>query len=82
MSPTVSTKTVKTKKEAKEFSKSEAELVDLTETFQYAISIIKKEIGKNLAFLQMEIDTGNTNSTRTALIRRKTSRSKSFSEQC
>ena len=44
------TKTVKTKKRAKEFSKSEAELVDIMDTFQHAISITEKEIAKNLAF--------------------------------
>ena len=44
-------KTVKTK-EAKVFSKSEAELVDVMDTFQHAISISEKEIAKNLAFLQ------------------------------
>ena len=66
---------------AKEFSKSEAELVDVMDTFQYAISITEKQIAKNLAFLQKEIDKGNTNSIKTALIR-KTSRSIAFSKQC
>ena len=80
MSPTVSTKTVKTKG-AKEFIKSEAELVDVMGTFQYAISITEKEIAKNFALLQKEIGTGNTNSIRTALIRRKTLRSIAFSEK-
>ena len=61
-----------------EFSKSEAELVDVMDTCQHAISIIEKEIAKNPAFLLKEIDTGNTNSIRTALIRRKTSRSRAF----
>ena len=78
MSPMVSTKTVETKKGAKEFSKSEAELVDVMDTFQHATSIIEKEIAKNFAFSQKEIDTGITNSIRTALIRRKTSRSVAF----
>ena len=50
-------------------------------TFQYAISITEKEIAKNFALLQKEIDTGNTNSIRTALIRRKTLRSIAFSEK-
>ena len=69
MSPTVSTKTVKTKKQgAKEFSKSEAKWVDVMDTLQHAISIIEKEIAKNLAFLQKEIDTGNTNNAMVALI--------------
>ena len=35
-------------KEAKNFSKSEAEMVDVMDTFQHAISIIEKEIAKNL----------------------------------
>ena len=48
------------------------------DTFQHAISIIEKEIAKNPAFLLKEIDTGNTNSIRTALIRRETSRSRAF----
>ena len=81
MSPTVSTKTVKNKKGAKEFSKSEAELVDVMGAFQHASSIIEKEVAKNLAFFQKEIDTGITNSITTALIR-KTSRSIAFSKQC
>ena len=68
-------------KGAKEFSKSEAELVDVMDTFQHATSIIEKEIAKNLAFLQKEFDTGKTNSIRTALIRLKTSRSLAFSNQ-
>ena len=61
---------------------SEAELVDVMDTFQHAISIIEKGTAKNLAFLLKEIDTRNPNSIRTALIRRKTSRSRAFSEQC
>ena len=70
------------KQGAKEFSKAEAEFVDVMDTFQHAISITEKEIAKNLAFLQKEIDTRNTNSMRTALIRGKTSRSIAFSKQC
>ena len=46
ISPTVPTKTERTK-EAKDFSKSEAELVDVMDTLQRTISIIKKEIAKN-----------------------------------
>ena len=38
------------------------------ETLQHAISIIVKEIAKNRAFLQKEIDTGNTNNATVALI--------------
>ena len=68
MSPTVSTKTVKTKKGAKEFSKSETEWVDVMDTLQHAISIIEKEIAKNHTFLQTEIDTVNTSKAMVALI--------------
>ena len=60
-------KTVKTN-EAKNFSKFEAELVDVMDTLQHAISIIEKEIAKNAAFLQKEIDTRNTNNATVALI--------------
>ena len=60
-------KTVKTK-EAKNFSKSEAELADVMDTLQHAISIIEKEIAKNTAFLQKEIDARNTNNATVALI--------------
>ena len=81
MSPTVSTKTVKTK-EAKNTSKSEAEVVDVMDTLQRTISIIKKEIAKNPTFLQKVIDPRNPNSIRTVLIIRKTSMSRVFSKQC
>ena len=40
-------KTAKTKG-AKDFSKSEAEMVDVMDTLQHAIPIIEKEIAKNL----------------------------------
>ena len=60
-------KTVKTK-EAKNFSKSEAELVDVMDTLQHAISIIEKEMAKNTAFWQKEVDTRNTNNATVALI--------------
>ena len=53
-------KTAKTK-EAKDFNKSEAELVDVMDTFQRTISIIEKEIGKNPTFLQRK----STHGTRT-----------------
>ena len=53
---------------AKEFSKSEVEWVDVMDTHQHAISTIEKEIAKNLAFLQKEIDTGKTNNAMVALI--------------
>ena len=65
-------KTAKTK-EAKDFSKSEAELVDVMDKFQRTISIIEKETGKNLTFLQKEIDTRNRNNATVALIIRKIS---------
>ena len=67
-------KTAKTK-EAKDFIKSEAELVEVMDTFQRTISIIEKEIAKNLTFLQNEIDTRNTNNATEALIVRETSMS-------
>ena len=54
-------KTAKTK-EAKDFSKSEAELVDVTDTLQHGISNVEKEMAKNPTFLQTGIDTRNTNS--------------------
>ena len=63
MSPAVSTKTAKTK-EAKDFSKSEAELVDVMDTFQYVISIIEKEIAKNPTFLQKESAQGTRTTPR------------------
>ena len=66
-------KTVKTK-EAKNFSKSEAELVDVMDTLQRTISIVEKEMAKKLAFLQKEIDTRNTNDATVAL-------TKAFSKQ-
>ena len=69
MSPTVSAKTVKIK-EAKDFSKSEAEMVDVMDTFQRAISNVEKEMAKNFTFLQKEIDTPRWRS------------SIAFSEQC
>ena len=60
-------KTAKTK-EAKDFRKSEAELVDVMDTFQRVISIIEKEMAKNFTFLQKEIGTRNTNYATVALI--------------
>ena len=60
-------KTVKTI-EAKNFSKSDAELVDFMVKLQHTISIIEKEIAKNPAFLQKEIETRNTNNATVALI--------------
>ena len=52
------------------------------DTIQHAISIIEKGKAKNFAFLQKEIGRRNPNSIRTGLIRRKTSISRAFSEQC
>ena len=74
-------KTAKTK-EAKDFSKSETELVGVMDTFQHVISIIEKEMAKNLTVLQKDIHTRNTNNTTVALIIRKTSMSIAFSKQC
>ena len=68
--------------EVKNFSKSDAEMVDVMDTFQRVISIMEKEMAKNPAFLQKELDTRNTNNVMAALIIRKTSRSKAFSKQC
>ena len=70
-------------KEAKDYSKSETEMVDVTWThFQGTISIIEKEIAKNHTFLQKEIGTRNTNYVTAALIMMKISRSIVFSKQC
>ena len=52
----------------KDYSKSEAEWVDVMDTLQHAMSMIEKEIAKNLAFLQKEIDTRNTNIAMVALV--------------
>ena len=54
-------------KEAKDSSKSEAELVDVVDTLERAISIIQREMSKNLAFLQKKIDTRNINNVISAL---------------
>ena len=51
MSPAVSTKTAKTK-EAKGFSKSEAELAVVMYTLSDVISIVEKEIAKNSCILE------------------------------
>ena len=55
-------------KEAKDFSKSEAEMVDVMDTLQRAISNVEKDMTKNLTFLQKEIDTRNTINATEALI--------------
>ena len=62
----------------KNFSKSEAESVDVIDTLQRTISIVKKEIAKNPTFLQKEIDTRKTNNVMAALIIRKTFNVKSL----
>ena len=54
-------------KEAKDFSKSESELLDVVDTLQRAISIIQKKKAKNPAFLQKNIDTRNLNNVVAAL---------------
>ena len=64
----------------KNFSKSEAESVDVIDTLQRTISIIEKEIAKNPTFLQKEIDTRNTNNVIAALIIRKTFNVKSLQQ--
>ena len=69
-------------KEAKNFSKSEAELVNVMDTLQHVISIIEKEKAKYLTFLQKGIDTRSTNNATAALIIKKTSMSTAFSKQC
>ena len=73
-------KSAKTK-EAKDFSKSEAELVDVTDTLQHGMSNIEKEVAKNSTFLQKGIDTRSMNNATVALITMKTSMSRAFSEQ-
>ena len=72
ISPTVSTKILKTK-EAKNFRKSETEMVISWTTRQRTISIIKKDISKNFTFLSKEIDTRNMVNVMAALIIRKSS---------
>ena len=62
----------------KNFSKSEAEMVDVMDTLHRAISIIEKEIVKNLMFLQKEIDTRNTNNTTVPLITKEDLKVNSF----
>ena len=57
-------------------------MADVMDTFQHMISIIEKEMAKNLTFFQKEIDTRNTNNARVALITKKTSMSIAFSKQC
>ena len=58
--------TVKTRA-AKDFSKSETEMVDVMDTLQHAISIAK-DLAKNFTSLQKEIYARNTNYVMAALI--------------
>ena len=53
--------------EAKDYSKSEAELADDVGTLERAISIIQREVSKNPALLQKKIDTGTINNVISAL---------------
>ena len=76
-----STETAKTK-EAKNFIKSEAQLVDVMDTLQRVISVIEKEMANNLTFLQKVIGTRNKNNVMAALIMIKTSMSIAFSKLC
>ena len=46
-------------KEAKDYSQSEAELVDVVGTLERAFSIIQRGMSKNPAFLQKKIETRN-----------------------
>ena len=63
----ISPKAAKTK-EAKDYSNSEAEMADVMDTLQNAISIIEKEMAKNPTFMQKGIDTRNTNNATVAII--------------
>ena len=63
----VAARTVVPTKGAKGFSKPEAELVEVVDTFQRAISIIEKEMTEHLAFLQKRIDTRNMSNVVAAL---------------
>ena len=59
--------------EAKDFSKSEAELVDVMDTLQHAISIIMKDMAKNLHSCRRKSTHGTrTNNVMATLIMRKT----------
>jgi len=46
-------------KEAKDYSQSEAELVDVVGTLERAFSIIQREMSRNLVFVQKKIETRN-----------------------
>ena len=48
-------------KEAKDYSQSEAELVDVAGTLERAFSIIQREMSRNLVFVQKKIETRNIN---------------------
>ena len=66
-------------KEANDFSKSEAEMVDVHGHTSNVISIIEKEMAKNSAFLQKEINIRNTDKVTVLL---KTSMPITCSKQC
>ena len=53
--------------ETKDFSTSEAELVDVVDRLQRAISMLQKEMAKNRVSLQKKIDTRNLKSVVVAL---------------
>ena len=72
---------VKTK-EAKNFSKSGVEMVDVMDTLQHVISISEKEMAKTCTFLQKGTNTRNTDNSMVTLIKSKTSMSIAFSKQC
>ena len=55
-------------KEGTDYNKSEAELVHVMDTLERGVSIIHREMSKNPAFLQENIDTRNMNNVMTALI--------------
>eukprot|EP00450_Noctiluca_scintillans_P002421 CAMPEP_0194482150 /NCGR_PEP_ID=MMETSP0253-20130528/4235_1 /TAXON_ID=2966 /ORGANISM="Noctiluca scintillans" /LENGTH=688 /DNA_ID=CAMNT_0039321673 /DNA_START=47 /DNA_END=2116 /DNA_ORIENTATION=+ len=63
----LSAATVVRTKEETDYSRSEAELVDVVDTLERAISIIQREMAKNPAFLQKKIDTRNMNNVISAL---------------
>ena len=73
-------KTVKTE-EAKNFSKSEAEMIDVIDTLQRLISIIDRRWPRTQLSFRREL-TRNTNNTTVTLIIRKTSMFIAFSKQC
>ena len=55
-------------KEAKDFNKSEAKLIDVMDTFQHGISIMVKEMARTLYACKKGIDIWNSNNATAALI--------------